>query len=47
LVWFISFEGVDSYSSCEPDTECITYVSHEYAVVIDAVTGKWIIGLTM
>jgi hypothetical protein len=47
LVWVLNFEGVLSYSSCEPAPGCVTYVSDEYVVIIDAVSGQWIMGLTM
>lgn len=47
LVWLLNFEGVKSYNSCEPAPGCVTYVSDEYVVIIDAVSGQWIMGLTM
>jgi hypothetical protein len=42
LVWIISYEGVEMPASGPPDSEHA--IAHEYNVVIDAITGEYLMG---
>jgi len=48
LVWYLGYEGIISYGSCEPvNGVCpATRVSHEYYIVLDAVTGERLFSAT-
>jgi len=42
LVWIVSFQGIETVSSGPPESD--HHIAHEYNVVIDATTGKFVIG---
>ena len=45
LVWMITYQGIEDISSGPPEAE--RHVSHEYTVVIDAKTGKYVLAFPL